>query len=72
MVDPVALEDETLVVEPQDDEVRPDDRIALVTYADEARVLAESRRVGDGRWLEEAIDALRAGGSTNLHGGLSR
>lgn len=50
--------------------LRPEDRIALATYADEARLLAPSRPLGAGRWLDEAIEGLRPGGSTNLHGGL--
>lgn len=52
------------------DKLRREDRVALVTYADEAQLAAPGRRLGDGRWLRDAIDALTPGGSTNLHAGL--
>lgn len=52
--------------------LRPDDRIALVTFADDARLLTPLRRRGDGDWLDAAITELEPGGSTNLHAGLMR
>ncbi len=52
------------------DRLRPDDEVALVGFSTEARVIAGMRRRGDGRWLRDAIDGLRAEGSTNLHAGL--
>jgi Ca-activated chloride channel family protein len=46
------------------------DRVSIVRYADEALVVTQSREVGDGGWIERAVDQLRPGGSTNLHAGL--
>lgn len=50
--------------------LRPDDEVALVTFATEARVVAHRRARGDGQWLAAAIEELQAGGNTNLLGGL--
>lgn len=50
--------------------LRPDDTVAIVAYSDEARVVAPSRALGDGRWFATAVDGLAPGGATNLHGGL--
>lgn len=52
--------------------LRPDDEVALVSFANEDELLAGRRRLGDGDWLHTAIDRLEAGGSTNLHAGLLR
>ncbi len=46
------------------------DRVSIVRYADEATVVTRSREVGDGAWIERAIEQLWPGGSTNLHAGL--
>jgi Ca-activated chloride channel family protein len=46
------------------------DRVSIVRYADEAHVVTESREVGDGGWIERAVEQLWPGGSTNLHAGL--
>ncbi|MCB9869675.1 MAG: VWA domain-containing protein [Planctomycetes bacterium] len=50
--------------------LRPDDRIAIVGYADAADVVLRLRDVGDGDRALSAIRSLQPGGSTNLHGGL--
>lgn len=50
--------------------LRSDDEVALVAFEDEARVVAARRAKGDGRWLQDAVDSLQPGGSTNLHAGL--
>jgi Ca-activated chloride channel family protein len=52
------------------DRLRPSDEVALVSYSDDARVERGSQRVGDGRWLRDAIAGLQPGGATNLHAGL--
>jgi Ca-activated chloride channel family protein len=46
------------------------DRVAIVRYADGAQVITRSREVGDGEWIERAIERLAPDGSTNLHAGL--
>lgn len=51
-------------------ELRPEDRVAIVTYETEARVAFASRELGSGDALREVVASLRAAGSTNLHGGL--
>ncbi len=50
--------------------LRAHDRVALIGYSSEATLLERCRALGDGRWLEDAIEGLQPGGSTNLHGGL--
>jgi Ca-activated chloride channel family protein len=50
--------------------LQPEDRVALITYSDEAHLLWPSSPVGDGRWVRGTIESLRPGGSTNLHAGL--
>jgi Ca-activated chloride channel family protein len=46
------------------------DRVSVVRYDDEARVVVPSREAGDGQWIDRAIQELEPGGSTNLHAGL--
>jgi hypothetical protein len=46
------------------------DIVAIVTYSDEAYTLVPAREVGDGAWIETAINQISPGGSTNLHAGL--
>jgi Ca-activated chloride channel family protein len=46
------------------------DVIAIVAYSDSASVIAAAQEVGDGRWIQAAIDRLQPGGGTNLHAGL--
>ncbi|NOZ70897.1 MAG: VWA domain-containing protein [Chloroflexi bacterium] len=50
--------------------LRPDDRIAIVAYSDEATLIRASQPVEDGRWIRRTVQSLKAGGWTNLHGGL--
>lgn len=50
--------------------LRADDEVALVQFADDARVVRSLRPFRDGRWLQEALDELTPGGSTNVHAGL--
>lgn len=50
--------------------LRPDDQIAIVAFAKEARVVTPLRRRGNGQWLQKAIVALQPAGGTNLHAGL--
>ena len=52
------------------DQLRPTDSVAIVTFNDTAQVL-QPLTTGRGRaGLHEAVDELRANGSTNLEGGL--
>ena len=46
------------------------DRVAIVAYDTNPEIIAPAREVGDGQWIDAAIDRLQPGGSTNLHGGL--
>ena len=50
--------------------LQPEDRVALITYSDEAYLLWPSSPVGDGSWIRGTVDSLQPGGSTNLHAGL--
>jgi len=50
--------------------LRSDDIVAIVTYSDEAEVLREASFVEDGRWIQNAVERLQSGGSTNLYDGL--
>ena len=50
--------------------LRPDDIVAIIAYNDQAEVIVPARPVGDGAWIEEAVDRLRPRGWTNLHAGL--
>jgi Ca-activated chloride channel family protein len=51
--------------------LRPEDRLAVIAYDNEARTLFPSRPVQDGEKLEWLINSLQPGGSTNLGGGIS-
>lgn len=52
--------------------LRPDDRVAIVTYAATARVVRASAALGEGVGeLRASLEALEAGGRTNGHEGLS-
>lgn len=46
------------------------DIVAIVVYSDEAQTLVPARPVGDGGWIEAAINQIQPFGSTNLHAGL--
>ncbi|MCU0868766.1 MAG: VWA domain-containing protein [Burkholderiales bacterium] len=51
------------------DRLRPDDRVALVTFNTRVDTLVPALPRGDGQQLREAIAGIVARGSTNLHGG---
>ncbi len=48
----------------------PNDIIAIIAYSNGAEVIVPAQTVGDGRWIESAIQRVTPGGSTNLHDGL--
>lgn len=50
--------------------LRPDDHVAIIAYADHARVLHPSSPVGDGAWIGAVVDGLQPSGGTNLYAGL--
>jgi Ca-activated chloride channel family protein len=52
------------------DQLRPSDSVAIVAFNDKAKVLREMTRVADRERLHDAIDQLRADGSTNLGAGI--
>lgn len=49
----------------------PNDLIAIVTYSDRAEMLVPSRQVGDGTWIEDAVNRIEPNGGTNLNDGLA-
>ncbi|HLR85905.1 MAG TPA: von Willebrand factor type A domain-containing protein [Nocardioidaceae bacterium] len=50
--------------------LRPDDKIAIVTYDDKARSVLEPTRVSQSDKILDAIDDLEPGGGTNLAAGV--
>ena len=54
------------------DELREDDVVSLVTYSDEVTTLLETVPATDTETLRSTFASLRASGSTDLYGGLSR
>jgi Ca-activated chloride channel homolog len=54
------------------DSMKSTDRVCLVAYDDEVRVLATSQVVENKTHLSAAISEIHSGGSTNLHGGWLR
>ena len=52
------------------DELDDADTVAIVVYADGSGIVLEPTPVSDSRRIYDAIDSLRAGGSTNLESGL--
>ncbi|MGQ7814762.1 vWA domain-containing protein [Metapseudomonas furukawaii] len=52
------------------DQLRPEDRVSLVTYAGDARVVLESNSGRDKAKIRSAIDRLSAGGSTAGESGI--
>lgn len=50
--------------------LNPDDIVSIVTYSDHAELLLPAQKVGDGRWIQEVINGIEPGGSTNLHAGM--
>lgn len=51
------------------DQLRPDDRAALVQFDDRVRVLVPAQPVDDRHALHQTLEDIHEGGSTNLHGG---
>ena len=50
----------------------PNDVVTIVTYDDTAQVLAPPQAVGDGRWIDQAVEQITPGGKTNIYAGLER
>ncbi len=48
----------------------PADIVSLVAYDTEAEVILPAQPLGDGHWIQAAIDRLQPTGTTNLHAGL--
>lgn len=46
------------------------DRVALVAFDTQAEILQPSTPVGDGAWIDAAVEKLSPTGTTNLHAGL--
>ena len=57
----------TLLVE----ELERDDTVAIVTYSGDAGIVLEPTEIRDRGRILDAIDGMRAGGSTNLESGLA-
>lgn len=51
-------------------QLRPDDQVAIVTYAGGSELVLDPTPARQDRAIEDAIDRLSAGGSTNGHAGL--
>jgi Ca-activated chloride channel family protein len=54
------------------DELRPEDDLSLVTYGTLSRVVLQPTTGGDKAALHAAVDALSAGGSTNMEAGMEQ
>ena len=52
------------------DQLSPEDYVSIVQYDDAVDVVSTSNRVGDKQLLKRKVDAISAGGSTNLGGGM--
>jgi Ca-activated chloride channel family protein len=52
------------------DQLRPSDRVAIVAYESEARLVRPMTPAAEKEKLDAAIDTLRAGSSTNLEAGM--
>lgn len=52
------------------DQLRPTDRVAVISYASKADVVLTGTKIGEGRRHHRAIRSLKPTGSTNLHAGL--
>lgn len=52
------------------EQMKPNDKIALVVYAGNSGVVLHSTRVSEHKKINEAIDRLKAGGSTNGASGI--
>jgi len=51
-------------------ELSPSDRVSIVAYATEARLLAEAASASDAKAITGVVDSIRCGGSTNLARGV--
>lgn len=51
------------------DQLRPDDRAALVQFETQVEVLVPTGPVGDRTALHQALERIHEGGTTHLHGG---
>jgi len=51
------------------DRMAATDTASLFAFDDRVKVLADAQPVGDGKALRLALERIRSGGSTNLHGG---
>ncbi len=51
-------------------QLRPNDRVGIVTYAGDARLVLGSTPCGEGAAITQAIESLNSGGSTNGGGGI--
>lgn len=54
------------------DNLRPEDEVAIVTYAGSSTVALEPTQAGNRAEILQALDDLRTGGSTNGQGGLEQ
>ncbi|MFH1067875.1 MAG: VWA domain-containing protein [bacterium] len=52
--------------------LKPEDRVAIVTYAGESKIALPSTPVSDRQKILDAIDALQSGGSTNGSAGIDQ
>lgn len=50
----------------------PQDHIAIIAYDDQVRTFVHPENASDGHLLQQAIESIEAGGSTNLSGGWLR
>jgi Ca-activated chloride channel family protein len=46
------------------------DIVAIVAFSTSAELIQPASKVGDGKWIENAVNRLQPGGSTNLNDGL--
>lgn len=50
--------------------LQPDDIVAIIGYDSTAYRIRRAQPVGDGDWIEKAVNRLQPQGGTNLHGGM--
>ncbi len=46
------------------------DVVSIVTFSDRAELIVSATKVGDGSWIENAVNRIEPNGSTNLYDGL--
>lgn len=51
------------------DKLNPEDRLSVVSYDDHIRTVLAPQQVEDRQAIKDALDQIRAGGLTDLHGG---